>query len=127
MLCDRSWVVPCESRWTHIGQTLRRWFVGQLGGRVLVESLKAVKVKFNLHISMEDSLAAIIAMDTNNFPVGNKLRLILKALPTGAECDWTVAIGIVADAPCEDLQYRLIGRSQIPPATLADMLSSQEL
>jgi hypothetical protein len=38
--CGRTWVVANEARWTHIGLTSRRWLIGLLFGRSLVEALK---------------------------------------------------------------------------------------
>lgn len=110
IFCSRSWMVAAESRWTHAGITLRKWFLGLLCGRALVESLKAVKVKFNLDSSMDSQLAALIAMDSNNFSAANKLRLLrIVQSVSDPESDWTIAVGVLAGGPMEDLQYRLMG------------------
>ena len=78
----RPWEVSAVSRWTHVVTLLKKTVVGFLAQRVLPESLRALRVHWDIHDGVISALERMVAADANDFSSKNKLRLyrVCKAL-----------------------------------------------
>lgn len=123
MFVSRGWVACCESRWTHVGTTLRRVVLGMvLGGNIFTDALVEVMSKSKLDDSLEESLAKVIAADSSNFAVKKQLRLI-RIVRTLRQPGVPAELGamLVSMIPMDKLMYGIMGHNR-SRAKLIDLL-----
>ena len=97
------------------------WFLAQ---RVLPECLRHLQVSWDINEGLEASLARLILADMNDFTSRNKLRLlrICKTL-CPPDAAWKLGLVFVSMLSVDPLLYDLLGDSERPRATLADLCS----
>lgn len=124
VLMGSAWVTCTESRWTHVATTVKRFLLGMAPFSLLVGAMRYVQVRWDLNMTMEEELAALIKQDAQDFSSRNKVRL-LRMIRTfdqpHVKCH--LCLLLIVGGCVENVQYALLGHAKARArARLGDLL-----
>ena len=119
----RAWKQACESRWTHVTSTLRRFCLCNANGCTLIQALRSIKAHWGLSTDLVAMLAREVAADHNAFPAKNKLRLLRITQSFGKDhVVQQLAVSFITTAPLDDMLFAILGGPDHKRAKLKALL-----